>query len=84
MDQGVIQNLKVHYRKLLLRCRISEIEARKDYKIELLDALHLLRRAWEQVTGETIKNCFRHAKFIHKVNSYFNLFKVFTYLGSVE
>ena len=41
--------------------RIAEIEAGKDYKLGLLTAVHLLRRAWEQVTEETIKNCFRHA-----------------------
>jgi hypothetical protein len=68
MDQGVIQNLKVKYRKLLLRVRINELEAGMSYKLSLLDALHLLRRAWGQVTEEAINNCFRHAHFIHKVD----------------
>jgi hypothetical protein len=64
MDQGIIQNLKVHYRRFLLRERIKAIEEKKDVTVNLLNSLHLLRRAWMEVKPETIANCFRHAKFV--------------------
>ncbi|KAL1453534.1 hypothetical protein MTO96_043753 [Rhipicephalus appendiculatus] len=36
---------------------------RKDFGITLLTAMHMLVRAWEQVTATTIANCFRHSGF---------------------
>uniref|UniRef100_A0A915EM16 DDE-1 domain-containing protein n=1 Tax=Ditylenchus dipsaci TaxID=166011 RepID=A0A915EM16_9BILA len=38
-------------------------DQKQDYLFNLLNALHLLRKAWEGVKPETIKNCFRHAAF---------------------
>uniref|UniRef100_A0A914VZL2 HTH CENPB-type domain-containing protein n=1 Tax=Plectus sambesii TaxID=2011161 RepID=A0A914VZL2_9BILA len=64
MDQGIIQNLKVHYRRFLLRERIKAIDEKKDFLINLLNALHLLRRAWDDVKPETVHNCFRKAAFV--------------------
>uniref|UniRef100_A0A915EKD8 Ubiquitin-like protease family profile domain-containing protein n=1 Tax=Ditylenchus dipsaci TaxID=166011 RepID=A0A915EKD8_9BILA len=63
-DQGIIQNLKVHYRRFLLVERIKVIDDKKDILINLLSALHNLRRAWTEVKPQTIANCFRHAKFV--------------------
>ena len=61
-DQGVIQNLKVHFRKLLLTKVIRHTDA-ADFQITLLDALSDLKLAWDMVTASTIKNCFRTACF---------------------
>ena len=65
MDQGIIQNLKVHYRGLVLRRYIAEVEAgtTSSYNISLLDATRYLVRAWDAVTPTTIANCFRKAGF---------------------
>lgn len=63
MDQGVIPNMKVHYRRLLLRKRIDAIDVGQPFSLNLLDAIHLLRRAWEAVSNSTIQGCFRRAKF---------------------
>lgn len=65
MDQGIIQNLKVHYRGLVLRRYIAEVEAgtNSSYRINLLDAIRYLVRAWDMVTQTTIANCFRKAGF---------------------
>ena len=65
MDQGIIQNLKVHYRGLVLRRYIAEVEAGTTsfYNISLLDATRYLVRAWDAVTPTTIANCFRKAGF---------------------
>ena len=64
MDQGVIQNLKVHYRKLVI---LQQLKAYEDTTepavISVLDALRLLSKAWANVTAKTITNCFRHANF---------------------
>lgn len=64
MDQGIIQNLKVHYRKRLLRRRIAAIDSGENFTFNLLDAVFLLRQAWNEVTESTISNCFRKAGFL--------------------
>ncbi|KAI1705545.1 DDE superfamily endonuclease domain-containing protein [Ditylenchus destructor] len=64
MDMGVIKNVKVFYRKFLLRERISAIDNNVRFEFNLLNALHLLRRSWNAVKPETIQNCFRKAGFL--------------------
>lgn len=63
MDQGIIQNLKVHYRKRLLRRRIYAIDSGTEFKFNLLDAVFILDKSWQGVTATTISNCFRKAGF---------------------
>ena len=58
MDQGVIRNLKVNYRRQLVRKLSNSVENSMEYSVSLLDALHFLRTAWDAVTPETIANCF--------------------------
>jgi len=65
-DQGIIQNLNVQYRKLVLLKQITYAEKKKDFVITVLDALRLLQQAWTSVTPTTITNCFRHARFSHQ------------------
>uniref|UniRef100_A0A915EID3 DDE-1 domain-containing protein n=1 Tax=Ditylenchus dipsaci TaxID=166011 RepID=A0A915EID3_9BILA len=66
-DQGIIQNVKVHYRRFLLRKRIDAFDAKIDYKMDLFKALQFLRRSWSDVKQETIANCFKKAGFIKHV-----------------
>uniref|UniRef100_A0A915EU04 DDE-1 domain-containing protein n=1 Tax=Ditylenchus dipsaci TaxID=166011 RepID=A0A915EU04_9BILA len=68
-DQGIIQNSKVHYSRHLLRERITALDSKLEYKLDLLMALHLLRRSWAEVKPETVANCFRKAGFIKTVES---------------
>ena len=66
-DQGIIQALKVHYRKNMVKHLITAINSGStaaNFKITLLDGLQMLRRAWESVTESTISNCFRKGGFI--------------------
>jgi len=63
-DQGIIQNVKVIYRHFLLRHRIASIEKNEEYKVNLLQALHFLRRSWDAVKSETIARCFTKAGFV--------------------
>jgi hypothetical protein len=65
-DQGIIQNMKVHYRRYLLEKLLSLMESGRsssDFQINIMDALFNLRRAWTTVSSETIANCFKHAGF---------------------
>lgn len=59
MDQGIIKNFKSFYRRQML----ERIILCNDYQVTLLSALHMLVRAWEQVTALTIANCYRHCGF---------------------
>ncbi|KAL1444449.1 hypothetical protein MTO96_029870 [Rhipicephalus appendiculatus] len=63
MDQGVIRNIKCFYRRHMLERMILCAGDRKDFGITLLTAMHMLVRAWEQVTATTIANCFHHSGF---------------------
>ncbi|XP_045167549.2 tigger transposable element-derived protein 4-like [Mercenaria mercenaria] len=63
MDQGVIQNLKVHYRKRVVISQVAAIENKEEFTINVLDALRFLQQSWECVTSTTISNCYRHAGF---------------------
>nr|XP_034336051.1 tigger transposable element-derived protein 4 [Crassostrea gigas] len=42
MDQGIIQNLKIHYRKLVIMKQLKSIERNKELQITVLDALRML------------------------------------------
>ncbi|XP_065196846.1 tigger transposable element-derived protein 4-like [Sycon ciliatum] len=63
MDAGIIKNLKHHYRRLLVKRRISCIDSDQECKITLLDAVQWLKTSWQQVTSDTVKNCYRHVGF---------------------
>lgn len=63
MDQGVIKNLKSFYRRHILERMLLCSENDKGYTVTLLTCLHMLVRAWSQVTAATIANCFRHCGF---------------------
>ena len=67
-DQGIIQTLKTHYRKRVLRKLIASIESHGDNKFHLkltvLDAITMAAAAWDKVKPKTIENCFRHAGFV--------------------
>lgn len=64
LDMGIIKNLKDKYKGALLKKRIESIDGGKEWKFDLLDALRLVKKAWDDVKPETIRNCFKHAKFI--------------------
>ena len=63
MDQGVIRNLKLHYRKLIIQKKIRAVDTKTEFSISVLDALRMLNNAWAKVTSATISNCYKHAGF---------------------
>ncbi|XP_036340613.1 tigger transposable element-derived protein 4-like [Rhagoletis pomonella] len=64
MDQGIIQNLKHHYRKRILKKVLCYSEKEAPMSISLLDAIRDLSKAWSSdVKKDTISNCFKKAGF---------------------
>jgi hypothetical protein len=69
LDQGIIRTVKVHYRTQVMRRMLQAVDNGTsiiDYakSIDILKALHMLKRAWFLVSPTTIKNCFRKAGFL--------------------
>lgn len=64
MDQGVINKLKINYRKRVVLKQVRAIEKEKAFNITILDALRMLYKSWMCVLPATISNCFRHAGFV--------------------
>ena len=65
IDQGVIQNLKTQYRKKNILRQMSAIDKKTEFSLTVLDAMRLLKQAWDNVEPKTIQNCFQHANFYH-------------------
>ncbi|XP_037557867.1 tigger transposable element-derived protein 4-like [Dermacentor silvarum] len=63
MDQGIIKNVKVLYRKHLLERMLLCMESSMQYEVSVLSAIHMLAQAWGRVKEETIANCFRACAF---------------------
>ena len=66
MDQGIIENFKCHYKKILLCRWLEAMDMGKEFEFTLLDALHIVWCAWEQVSKSMIRNCFMKPKFIEE------------------
>lgn len=65
LDQGIISNLKVIYKRDLLNLYWAQLVSpgsqSKLSEINLLQAIHLLVSSWKSVEPKTIANCFRRA-----------------------
>ncbi len=62
MDMGVIHLLKSIYRSKLVRKLVALIDnnSKPDVKnVDLYEVLIMLKRSWNEVTEETIRNCFK-------------------------
>lgn len=62
MDQSVIKSFKSHYRKKVL---MEIIDSDGKVSINMLTAVDLLSKAWDEVTPATIQHSFRHAGLTH-------------------
>lgn len=62
LDQGIIANVKRHYRVRLLRAVIRALELNQEKpKWNILQAMRCIANAWNSVTAETIQKCFNKA-----------------------
>ena len=64
IDAGIISSFKVHYRKQLIRQYITCAEKGVPQTIDLRQALHMVKTAWDAVSEATIVNCFRHVRIM--------------------
>ena len=60
LDAGIIQNLKVHYRKRLVQYYIHCVDSDMRMTIDIKTAIQFLASAWNAVTPNSIANCWRH------------------------
>ena len=64
IDQDVIRSLKHNYRKLVSAHHLISIEKKRVMeKITVLDCMHFLQQAWNNITETTIANCYWKAGF---------------------
>lgn len=71
---GVIQNLKVKYRAILVNYILEKIEDNLlepqstaidiNKKMNILQAIQFISDSWRDVSSQTIKNCFRKGGFL--------------------
>ena len=64
-DQGIIQAMKHKYRMKLLMQFIKAVDDGTQLRTTVLDAILLLKEAWDDVTPATIAHCFQHCGFTH-------------------
>jgi len=63
LDQGIIKNFKTMYRKEIVR-KVLACIGEVPCKISILTAMEMVHKAWENVSAQTIANCFRTCGFI--------------------
>jgi hypothetical protein len=70
MDQGIIQTVKLKFHRRQLRHIISEMEKDKSKcgsellkNINILQAIYLINRSWQEVETFTIQKCFTKCGF---------------------
>ena len=65
MDAGIIRSFKVHYRQLLLKHTLAQIDSTGltassiTKAVDMLTAIRWIKNAWDAVQPQTIINCFR-------------------------
>ncbi len=74
-DAGIIHNLKAYYQMELRDRILASLEAAgaekgrsEDFvkKVSILDAIHMVARAWRSVKATTVANCFQKALSLDK------------------
>jgi len=68
MDMGIIKTFKTHYTRYKLKKVIDMIDDGIDVfdsykKMTIVDAIIYSDLAWEEISKETIYNCFKHLKY---------------------
>lgn len=64
LDLGIIKNFKVKYRTEVVNHVLRQIqENRAVVPINVLEALHFIKKAWDEVSPRTIQNCFSACGF---------------------
>ena len=77
MDQGIIQTLKLKFRKRQIQFVLNAMDKDKTKsgseilrQISVLDKIYWINTAWKTVEASTIQKCFRHCGFMVSSESY--------------
>lgn len=67
-DQGIINCFKRNYRKAVMQRYLVHIDtgSPSTFNISVLEALYVMKKAWNDVSPAVVANCFRHAGFCRK------------------
>lgn len=71
LDAGIIHCVKALYRKALCKRALDLEKAGNDdlFKIDILEVMRMLKRAWSEVKLSTIENCWKHTSIMAKDNN---------------
>ncbi|CAB5376754.1 unnamed protein product [Rhizophagus irregularis] len=67
MNSGIIMSFKKHYRHHHIRWILEQVEAGQliqNLKMNVLQAIQYIIQGWNEVTADTIKNCWNHVKIL--------------------
>jgi hypothetical protein len=67
LDAGIIKNFKHHYRTHVLKKQVYALDHKAAFDLNVKEAIFLMASAWNLVTSDTIRNCFRHAQISRPV-----------------
>ena len=78
LDAGVIQCSKAHYQHAFWICALDLDDAgeRDIYKVNLLEAMLMVKESWDAIESSTIKHCWDHTEIqadLPLSNSNFNM-----------
>ncbi|XP_063241569.1 tigger transposable element-derived protein 6-like [Bacillus rossius redtenbacheri] len=69
LDQGIIQQVKLKYREMLVRSMVLQHNIGKEIKKwDMYRATEAIVTSWRALKPEVIANCFRHANFVTPVD----------------
>lgn len=64
MDCGIIRSFKCFYKKMLIEMLLEKSNCNTSEKMNLIDVIRFIAKAWESVSIITIRNCFRKSEII--------------------
>ncbi|XP_060836454.1 tigger transposable element-derived protein 6-like [Rhopalosiphum padi] len=69
LDQGIIKNFKLSYRKEIVFEFLACLDNNDSPKVIVLTAIMISHKAWNNVTTQTIRNCFRKCGFVKTIDN---------------
>ena len=73
-DAGIIRSCKAKYKQMFIQNRVDAYDNAMDNSTEieaftLKDAIYMIANAWDSVTQETVKNCWRKTGILPITNT---------------
>lgn len=68
LDQGMIWNFKMNYRRLIVNKLLDSHENKAEFEMNVYNAIVFIHRAWRNETLKTIENCFAKAGSVKRAS----------------